>query len=777
MFRARLTLPKTLVLAVTASFVLLLTACGGPSSPSAPAAPTNVVATPGPGYMTVSWDHDGKDAESFEIYRTGATGAMRSQADAPIGSVTAEARSFKDDDIVAGAAYDYSVVAKGAGGSSDAATPTGGSITLEPGIDLVVGTYTSALFSQDGTALGIYWYLTEAQAAAVVGRARLSGPSGWNSDQAFEFGPTTFSNEPGFFWQGVFNPVVGGTYQVTLEVGGETFTASTVVDVSQSVTPPENVEVVISGNKVTDVSWDPATGSVSHWVRVYQGDLGDYTTVDTKTTTESHTSFPDSDLAAGPHFVGVIGASLDVTEDLPTKTGQLNAGFTVSEPFTIESAAQCTDPASIVAIPDENLEQAIREALPKATGDLTCADMGTLTELDWNWPGNDKRIRNLEGLQHAVNLERLFVGGNRDLPNLAALDGLPKLRELDVSWTRITQDDAAVLQSLPALELVHVSGRMFSDLSFLTNIPTLESLYACCTQLDGADFAFLADLEQLHSLDIRENRLTSADLDPIANLTELNFINLSRNSIDDFSVLAGMTELRDVNLSNLGITDLADIPNLGQLRWVELQDNNLTDISALTTDLYHVELQGNYLDLTPGSSAMTKIAELQNGGVEVEYEPQFPGGACVTALASSDAVFHQVDVNGTYLDSDPGEVTNPPTTIDLAALGVEGGDCIGLRATGAFSYWPGDDADLGEWLAAVFSDGSGTVPTEGVVDYVSRTCSGADNDIADDFEVSPHSFLYFEVPSGATELLLAPYDCDAHNNSDADGDFGILMRH
>lgn len=338
MFRARLSLPKTLVLAVTAGFGLLLAACGGPSSQSAPAAPTNVVATPGPGYMTVSWNHDGKGAESFEVYRTSATGALRSQADAPIGTVSGEERSFKDDDVVAGVAYDYSVVAKGAGGASDTAEPSGGSTTLEPGIDLVVGTYTSALFSQDDTAFGIYWYLTEAQAAAVVGRARLSGPAGWNSDQALEFGPTSYSGEPGFFWQGIFIPVVGGTYQVTLEVGGETFTASTVVDVSQRVAPPENVEVVVTGNKVTDVSWTPAAGSVSHWVRVYQGNLSDYITVSTKMTTDSHTSFPEFDLAAGPHFVGVIGTSLDVTEDLPTKTGQLNAGFTVSEPFTIEGA-------------------------------------------------------------------------------------------------------------------------------------------------------------------------------------------------------------------------------------------------------------------------------------------------------------------------------------------------------------------------------------------------------------------------------------------------------
>ena len=122
----------------------LMMACGGPPGDGAPppAAPTNVTATPGAGFVTVAWEHDGANATGFAIYRervdtdpamvvlhtrVGRDGSelvsVAPSADASvrpldleaIATVDAEARSYRDDDVEPGASYRYAVAARGSG--------------------------------------------------------------------------------------------------------------------------------------------------------------------------------------------------------------------------------------------------------------------------------------------------------------------------------------------------------------------------------------------------------------------------------------------------------------------------------------------------------------------------------------------------------------------------------------------------------------------------------------------------------------------------------------
>lgn len=125
----------------------LMMACGGPPGdgappPAAPAAPANVTATPGAGFVTVAWEHDGANATGFAIYRervdtdpamvvlhtrVGRDGSelvsVAPSADASvrpldldaIATVDAEARSYRDDEVEPGASYRYAVAARGSG--------------------------------------------------------------------------------------------------------------------------------------------------------------------------------------------------------------------------------------------------------------------------------------------------------------------------------------------------------------------------------------------------------------------------------------------------------------------------------------------------------------------------------------------------------------------------------------------------------------------------------------------------------------------------------------
>ena len=145
-------------LACMSVLVLALAACGGPSDgpgggqPTPPAAPTDVTATAGAGFVTVTWEHDGAGVTGFVISRATVQAAtvqavtvvasaqqpsMAEEADrvspdaervhtaASVGEVGANERSFRDNAVVAGRAYRYSVVAMGSGGvASEAGVQT-----------------------------------------------------------------------------------------------------------------------------------------------------------------------------------------------------------------------------------------------------------------------------------------------------------------------------------------------------------------------------------------------------------------------------------------------------------------------------------------------------------------------------------------------------------------------------------------------------------------------------------------------------------------------------
>ena len=174
-------------------------------------------------------------------------------------------------------------------------------------------------------------------------------------------------------------------------------------------------------------------------------------------------------------------------------------------------------------MPDPNLRQAVREALdlPNDTP-LTQLVMNQLIGLD----AADSQITDLTGLEHAINLTWLSLGGN-EIRNLRPLAGLNQLETLSV-WVN-----------------------PISDISPLANLTQLRALDLGGCQI--SNIMSLAALIQLRSLNLRFNSIE--DLTPLANLTELTKLNLSHNKIVDVSPLASLTKLEKLWLQNNKITD------------------------------------------------------------------------------------------------------------------------------------------------------------------------------------------------------------------------------
>jgi parallel beta-helix repeat protein len=111
-----------------------LAACGGGGgTPQAPAAPTNVTATPGPGYITVTWQDNSDNETGFVVYRdTAASGLLAPQAMQEIAQVGQNQTTYTDTGVEPGVSYTYAVAAKGASGTSKQAQQLSAPVAPEP---------------------------------------------------------------------------------------------------------------------------------------------------------------------------------------------------------------------------------------------------------------------------------------------------------------------------------------------------------------------------------------------------------------------------------------------------------------------------------------------------------------------------------------------------------------------------------------------------------------------------------------------------------------------
>ncbi|MCW3490078.1 leucine-rich repeat domain-containing protein [Dethiobacter alkaliphilus] len=229
---------------------------------------------------------------------------------------------------------------------------------------------------------------------------------------------------------------------------------------------------------------------------------------------------------------------------------------------------------TVVEFPDAALEEAVREALREWGSPLTTGDLARLSTL----VAQKKDIRDLRGLEHAINLTRLDLAGN-DVANLAPLAGLTRLENLSLKHNRIT--DLTSLRNLSNLTYLSLEGNNISEISAISGLTNLTRL------------------------NVGENRLQN--LSPLRNLGGLEQLVAYYNEISDLSPVAGLTRLQVLNLS----------------------DNNISDLSPLVTNLRSGGLSGAYinvtnnrLDLSEGSAIEAVIRQLDTAGVEMAVGSQ-----------------------------------------------------------------------------------------------------------------------------------------------------------
>lgn len=283
----------------------------------------------------------------------------------------------------------------------------------------------------------------------------------------------------------------------------------------------------------------------------------------------------------------------------------LNTPTIVEEPDSVIPIAPPprdtpSDPDNVVYIPDPNLRKALSRILVKSADEpITIQEMQGL-EMIGEETTFEKGIRDLTGLEYAINLRELLIERN-NISDLSPIAGLTNLRELVIDHNNVS--DLSPIAGLTNLRILAMAANPLSDLSPLAGLTELERILL--TNHDGADItdiSALAGKEKLrevliwdapikdmslfaNSPNIEVIDLCGAGISEIPsffeNLPKLRELYLLNNHISDVSVLQNLTGLQRLLLAENNITDVSPLANLTNLKWLNIRDNPIADYSVL----------------------------------------------------------------------------------------------------------------------------------------------------------------------------------------------------
>ena len=265
----------------------------------------------------------------------------------------------------------------------------------------------------------------------------------------------------------------------------------------------------------------------------------------------------------------------------------------------------------VVSIPDAVLAAAVRETLGLAPNSpITQQDMLRLTRLYAGLSARRKQqgfqpIKDLTGVEHAINLKYLFLGGNQ-IRDISVLTTLTQLKEVGLGTNQIK--DFPSLKESTQLTNLHLSGNPITDITPLAELTQLTQLSLSGNSI--SDITPLAGLTELRDLRLG---VPINDITPLKELTQLEILIIRYSSIRDITPLAGFTELRQLRLQNNQISDITPLKELTkQLEDLYLQNNQISDITPLKelTKVKTLNLENNQIsDITP-LKELTQLEDL-----------------------------------------------------------------------------------------------------------------------------------------------------------------------
>ncbi|EJG4800323.1 MucBP domain-containing protein [Listeria monocytogenes] len=342
-------------------------------------------------------------------------------------------------------------------------------------------------------------------------------------------------------------------------------------------------------------------------------------------------------------------------------------------PFSNARAAS-TD---VVNIPDSYLKEGLKTIVgnPFLT-ELTEANLETITIADISYmyssPGYAVTglIRDLTGLEKAVNMTKLYFSNQTAITNLNQIKNLPNLKKIVGVTTGL--NDIKALSEMPALEEVELGGDYITDFSPLLEKENLKSFsynsYAWLDpayhQINNEEFAKFANLKSLENLDVTWNNIT--DLAALTANDHIKNLNLSYNKFTNVAPIATMKELKVLYLNNNNLTSIDSLNTLRGLSIAYADNNNITDLSKLKDFFEGMDIVGDYKGLQVNNQTITlPTINIKEGATAISNNPT-------------------LDIDGEKMPvssiSDGGTVSTDNKTVSFANLPV-GNKTVTYKAT------------------------------------------------------------------------------------------------
>lgn len=172
----------------------------------------------------------------------------------------------------------------------------------------------------------------------------------------------------------------------------------------------------------------------------------------------------------------------------------------------------CCAPWSVVFIPDDNLELAVREALNQPFGCISEGDLASLVELQ----AQGRDIQSLEGLEHCTRLTVLNLRSNL-IQSISPLTNLPNLVRVDLSGNQIRNIEAiAGWENLDELQLAGSLMEIFNWSPLVANVNAARGLGAGDTLVLPVETTFGTDDTPLANFAEALQALNAANVNWIA---------------------------------------------------------------------------------------------------------------------------------------------------------------------------------------------------------------------------------------------------------------------
>ena len=276
-----------------------------------------------------------------------------------------------------------------------------------------------------------------------------------------------------------------------------------------------------------------------------------------------------------------------------------------------------SNPDDAVHIPDPNLRVALARMLGQRIDQpITVSQMEQFSR--FSRTGHTKNgvyvegltlfnqgIKDLTGLEYAINLKELFVREQREefrgngISDLSPISGLTQLESLNIGGIGNHVSDLSPIANLTNIKHLHLGGNPITDLSPIANFTQLET-FGFDDNVPLTDISVLADMENLIRVGMWGPRFR--DMSPLVNLPNIETLDLCGNEISEIPSLKNVPKLKNLYVFGNNVSDVSILQDLTNLERLNLRNNNITDISPLAglTNLKWLDLSQNPIrDWTP----------------------------------------------------------------------------------------------------------------------------------------------------------------------------------